>query len=100
MENYSSENIAWWNHSLISIEKIIIEDGVTTIGDYSFNNCRLLTEIKIPEGVTSIGKEAFRACGLQAIDTWRRSFLRLRLAGDKNSEFGHDHRQRSFRLLH
>ena len=44
------------------IEKVIIEDGITTIGDYAFKYCYSLTQIEIPEGVTSIGDSAFSRC--------------------------------------
>ena len=38
---------------------VVIPDGVTSIGDYAFNECKMLTSIKIPDSVTSIGKSAF-----------------------------------------
>ena len=40
----------------------IIPNGVTSIGDSAFDNCRSLTSVKLPDGVTSIGFEAFREC--------------------------------------
>ncbi len=42
--------------------EIIIENGVTGIGDFAFNGCRSLTSITIPNSVTSIGNSAFRGC--------------------------------------
>ena len=39
-----------------------IPDGVTSIGDYAFENCTSLTYISIPESVTSIGIYAFSGC--------------------------------------
>ncbi len=38
-----------------NITEVIIEEGVTRIGDYSFNNCEQLTSITIPSSVTEIG---------------------------------------------
>ena len=44
------------------IKKIIIPDGVTSIGNYAFCYCRGLTSVTIPDSVTSIGGWAFHAC--------------------------------------
>lgn len=45
-----------------SVKKIVIEDGVTRIGEHAFWHCSNLTSITIPDGVTSIGRSAFNAC--------------------------------------
>lgn len=44
------------------IKKLVIEEGITSIGENAFQLCTGLTEIHIPEGVTSIGKYAFYWC--------------------------------------
>ena len=44
------------------ITKIIVDDSVTSIGDYAFRDCTSLTSITIPDSVTSIGSSAFYAC--------------------------------------
>jgi len=42
---------------------------VTTIGDYAFSNCYILTSITIPNSVTTIGDGAFSCCSsLTSID--------------------------------
>ena len=41
------------------IEFVVIEDGITYIGEYAFLSFKLLTIITIPESVTSIGEYAF-----------------------------------------
>lgn len=89
MNNYTDSNIPLWDPE--SIKEIIIGDGVTSIGDYAFQNCINLTEItignsvqsigkyafhtckglreiQIPENVTSIGEEAFSGCGLTRVE--------------------------------
>lgn len=43
--------------------EIIIPDGVTSIGDYAFDNCISLTSVTIPNSMTSIGDRAFGGCG-------------------------------------
>ena len=42
--------------------KVIIQEGITSIGSYAFDSCTSLTSIAIPEGVTSIGQGAFSGC--------------------------------------
>lgn len=44
------------------IVRVKIENGVTSIGDYSFFGCRRLTNIVIPDSVTRIGGYAFGLC--------------------------------------
>ena len=44
------------------ITELIIPDGVTSIGDYTFYNCSSLTSVTIPNSVTSIGSDAFYGC--------------------------------------
>ena len=39
-----------------------IPEGVTTIGELAFYNCKNLTDVTIPEGVTTIGESAFAGC--------------------------------------
>ncbi|MBR3838017.1 MAG: leucine-rich repeat domain-containing protein [Clostridia bacterium] len=59
MGDYTSTNEAPWG---TSITEVIIEDGVTSIGDYAFYGCSSLTSISIGNSVTSIGKDAFYGC--------------------------------------
>ena len=44
------------------IKAVVIENGVTRIGEYSFRVCTSLTAVTIPNSVTSIGQGAFSAC--------------------------------------
>ena len=53
----------WFRHA-DQIVRVVIEEGVTGIGDFAFQDCLNLTEISIPEGVTRIGRYAFRHCWL------------------------------------
>lgn len=52
-----------------SIKRIVIEEGVTSIGNNAFTTyCNGITDVTIPEGVTSIGANAFESCGLTSIN--------------------------------
>ena len=61
MKNYEFAETPWYKHRS-SIKKAIIENGVTSIGNYAFCSCNALTEIAIPESVKSIGDCAFGSC--------------------------------------
>ena len=62
MKNYSYSNNKSPACSNLSVTSIVIEEGVTSIGDYAFENCDNLTSITIPENVEIIGKGAFYSC--------------------------------------
>ena len=61
MKDYSYEDEAPW-HSIDCIATVVINSGVTSIGDYAFYDCNSLTSITIPNSVTSIGSSAFCDC--------------------------------------
>ena len=62
MVNFSSNKyIPWYNYKEV-IEKVVIGEGVTSIGNSAFEDCRLLSTITIPDSVTSIGENAFYTC--------------------------------------
>lgn len=62
MATYDEFEPAPWNSSRVSIQSVIIGEGVTSIGAYSFSGCRSLASVTIPENVTSIGEYAFYGC--------------------------------------
>ncbi|GHT10834.1 hypothetical protein AGMMS4956_02960 [Bacteroidia bacterium] len=62
MANYSYETVPWYSYRT-SIKTLVINEGVTSIGNYAFSLCSGLTgTLTIPEGVTSIGTYAFFFC--------------------------------------
>ena len=78
--DYSANQSPVYNNS--SVKKVVIEYGVTSIGDSAFYSCEKLTSITIPDSVTSIGDSAFSNCeSLTAISLSCKSSL-------KRSDFG------------
>ena len=50
------------------IKEYVIPNGVTSIGNYAFQNCNNLSSITIPNSVTNIGWDAFWGCtGLETV---------------------------------
>ena len=61
MDNYTDaffDRMPPWSRAT----SVIIEDGVTFIGDDAFYNCKNVQNINIPESVTDIGYRAFDRC--------------------------------------
>ena len=50
------------------IEKVIIPDSITSIGDYSFAYCGQLKSVKLSNNLTNIGNGVFGGCGLTTIE--------------------------------
>ena len=59
---YTEKNPAPWYGHRMTIKKVIIENGVTSIGEDAFAECESLTSVVIPNSVTSIGDGAFYFC--------------------------------------
>ena len=51
-----------WSDYTDSIKTVIVNYGVTHIGNYAFNRCTNLYSATLPESVTSIGRNAFYRC--------------------------------------
>ncbi len=64
MPNYSYSNPSPFE---FPIQKVVIKDGITTVGDYIFANLTKLTSVEIPNTVTSIGECAFMETGLTSV---------------------------------
>ena len=68
MSDYDWGTTPWYNYCE-QITTVMIDDGVTSIGDKAFSDCSGLTSVSIPNSVISIGNDAFYGCsGLTSID--------------------------------
>ncbi len=61
MYGYSDSGSPWYSYSIFP-QKLFIDNGVTSIGDYAFQNLDGLTHVTIPDSITIIGKSAFWGC--------------------------------------
>ena len=62
MADYEYSSQLPWRSYANAITTVVIEDGVTSIGNYAFSGCSGLTSVEIPTNVTSIGDNAFSGC--------------------------------------
>lgn len=86
MDDFENSDAVEWSAVRTSATTVVIEDGITSIGDYafyympalttiqlpstvselgdfSFAFCSALSTLTIPEGVTALGVGAFESCG-------------------------------------
>ena len=59
MKNYAAKNGMPWYDYADQIRSVVIEEGVTSIGDYAFYGMDIQS-IQIPDSVTTIGEYAFK----------------------------------------
>jgi len=59
--NYDYHYAPWYEYRS-SIYALVIENGVTFIGNCAFLDCSNLTSVTIPNSITSIGHSAFNNC--------------------------------------
>ena len=62
MKDYR-ENTMPWYHLKDQITKVVIEDGVTHVGELSFYGFSKISKVELPETLVSIGRYAFYSCG-------------------------------------
>lgn len=62
MTSYSSKNDTPWAALADQIKSIIVDDGITSIGNNAFAGCENAEDASIGEDVTAIGVNAFSGC--------------------------------------
>ena len=77
MADYTDSAPTPWDARKSAITAVVIESGVTSIGNYAFYRCGNLVELTLPEGLQSIGDNSFHSCGLLASVTLPDSVVSL-----------------------
>lgn len=62
MRDYTDAHMAPWLDSASAIKRIVVKEGITSIGDLAFYNCDKALFVALPESVTKIGNRAFKNC--------------------------------------
>lgn len=62
MPNYTDGNMPPWYNAAGAINRIIVDEGVTSIGSLAFYGCSTAALASLPSTVTSIGDRAFKNC--------------------------------------
>ena len=64
MYDYTASSLPDWNANNGAITQIVIENGVTSIGDFAFSSFMNVNTVTIADTVTRIGTRAFSGCML------------------------------------
>lgn len=66
MHDYTATDKAPWdsykNSYSKTITSLVMEEGITSVGNYAFDSCSKLTSVALPDSLISIGKCAFSDC--------------------------------------
>ena len=61
MADFTSGNQPWEEH-LAAIRTAVVQEGVTSVGNYFLRNCYGLTSVNLPDGLTSVGDYFLQNC--------------------------------------
>ena len=68
MKNYKKESDVPWAASVLNIKRVVVNEGITSIGDKAFSGCTHLATVSLPASLKTVGGYAFNKCmSLQAV---------------------------------
>ena len=68
MDDFDTDDQPWYDYKN-QITAVVIEDGVTSVGDDAFFDCTKITSVEIADSVMTIGNTAFLGCrGLTGVE--------------------------------
>lgn len=56
-----------WLSQAESIKEVVVEEGITYLGDFAFYNCENMTKVTLPSTVKKIGEGAFWYSGIEEL---------------------------------
>ena len=61
MTDFSESNIPWTSERA-KITKVVVENGITSVGSYAFYSLSKLTDVSLPDSISYIGGHGFEKC--------------------------------------
>ena len=62
MDDYHSKYLPPWDEYKYDITKVVVEEGVTGLGNQAFNGCICLEKVKLPDTIEKLGVRCFAKC--------------------------------------
>ena len=62
MDDYGDVYSTPWSDHVLSVKKLVVESGVTSVGNNALSGASLLSEVELADTVTKIGNNSFASC--------------------------------------
>lgn len=62
MDNYPNEYSMPWYSKIKNVESIVVDEGITSVGDYAFSGATRLKSVQIADSVIAVNNYAFSSC--------------------------------------
>ncbi|MCQ2070086.1 MAG: leucine-rich repeat domain-containing protein [archaeon] len=74
---FTTGHFAYWSSTVLIAKKVVLSEGITSIGKNAFRGLLLIKEAILPSTVRSIGDHAFDGCNLTADITFPASLTEI-----------------------